>query len=42
MWHIQNFNTSLNFAHQFNNAGVDGEDMREATLTRDPYSDKVS
>lgn len=35
-------NTPVNFVNQLDNVGVEGKDKREATLTADPYSDKVS
>lgn len=46
MWHIENFSimpcTLVNFVNQLDNVGVEGSDKREASLTADPYSDKVS
>lgn len=32
----------VNFLNQLDNVGIEGEDKREASLTGDPYSDKVS
>lgn len=35
-------NALVNFVNQLDNVAGEGEDKREASLTADPYSDKVS